>query len=119
MEKIARFQEIDSLQEWENILRQSSEQKTVIFKHSTTCPVSARAWREVQKFIQNDLSDVLVGMVKVIESRPVSNQIAKDLGVEHQSPQAIVLSDKKVLWHASHGAVTQEQIKDGLNAAAL
>ena len=58
-------------------------------------------------------------MVKVIESRPVSNQIAKDLEVEHQSPQAIVLSEKKVLWHASHGTITKQRIKDGLNAAKL
>lgn len=113
---MAKFQEIDSLQEWDRVFQQSSGRKTVIFKHSTTCPVSAGAWREVQDFIRNETSDVLVAMVKVIESRPVSNQIAKDLGVEHQSPQAIVVSHKKVQWQASHGAITQEHIKDGLNA---
>ncbi len=112
---MARYQEINSTQEWDKVFQQSSGQKTVIFKHSTTCPVSARAWREVQNFIRDDSPDVLVVMVKVIESRPVSNQIAKDLGVEHQSPQAIVVSNKKVLWHASHGAVTQESIREGLN----
>ena len=111
---MTKYQEINSIQEWDRVFQQSSGQKTVIFKHSTTCPVSARAWCEVQNFIRDDSSDVLVAMVKVIESRPVSNQIAKDLGVEHQSPQAIVLSNKKVQWHASHGAITQECIKEGI-----
>lgn len=113
---MAKFMELNSIPEWESVFQGSSGQKTVIFKHSTTCPISARAWREVQNFVREDASDVLVAMVKVIESRPVSNRISQELGVEHQSPQAIVLSNKQVLWQASHGAITREQIQAGLIA---
>lgn len=112
---MASFQEINNLQDWMEFLKQSAKQKIVIFKHSTTCPISARAWQEVQDFIKDDSQeDVVVAMVKVIEARTISQQIAGDLGVQHQSPQAIVLSEKKVLWHASHGAITKDHIKDAL-----
>lgn len=103
-------QEITCSQELEELLDQSCQRKIILFKHSTTCPTSANAWKEVQDFIQNSSGEVTVAMIKVIESRPVARQVAADLGVQHQSPQVLLLSNRKVLWHASHQAVTQDKI---------
>ncbi len=116
---MAKFKEITCSQELGEILDESCQSKIIIFKHSTSCPTSARAWREVQDFIRESSDEVLVAMVKVIESRPVSNQVTADLGVMHQSPQALLISNKKVLWHASHQAVTQENIKKALAGETL
>lgn len=44
--------------------------------------------------------------MKVIEDRPVSNEIAARLGVKHESPQAILVRGGKAVWHASHRQVT-------------
>ena len=116
---MAEFKEITCSEELGEILDESCQRQIIIFKHSTTCPTSARAWREVQNFIRESTGEVLVSMVKVIESRPVSNQLTADLGVKHQSPQALLVSDKKVLWHASHQNVTQESIKKALEGETL
>ncbi|TGE33270.1 bacillithiol system redox-active protein YtxJ [Desulfosporosinus sp. Sb-LF] len=113
------FKEITISEELEEILKESSRRKILLFKHSTSCPVSARAWKEVQDFINENSEDVLVTMVKVIESRPVSNQAAEDLGVKHQSPQVLLISDGKVIWHTSHQAVTQDNIKKALVGESL
>lgn len=111
---MAEFKEINCSQDLRDVLEESSLRKIVIFKHSTTCPVSARAWHEVQDFIQESSQEILVVMIKVIESRPVSNQVAEDLGVKHQSPQVLLISNRQVMWHASHQAVTQTNIKKAL-----
>jgi bacillithiol system protein YtxJ len=54
-------------------------------------------------------------LVKVIESRPVSNQIAEDLGVKHESPQVILLKGGASYWNASHWAITEEHIHAVVN----
>lgn len=109
---MAEFKEIKNSQELNNLLDESCQRKVILFKHSTTCPISAGAWREVQDFIKKSPDDVTVGMIKVIESRPVCNQATQDLGVKHDSPQALLISNRQALWHASHYSVTQNKIKD-------
>jgi bacillithiol system protein YtxJ len=68
----------------------SAERGQVVLKQSTACPVSSNALEEYIHYLQdNPNSDVDYVLVKVIESRPISNQIAEDLGVKHESPQII------------------------------
>jgi len=38
----------------------------------------------------------------LLEHRNISNAIAQDTGVEHESPQAILMENGKVLKFASH-----------------
>lgn len=104
---MAVFKEITSFQELGQILDESYQHQIILFKHSTICPVSSRAWREVQNYIKESSDEVMVGMIKVIESRPVSNQVTVDLGLKHQSPQVLLVRERKVLWHASHQEVTK------------
>lgn len=116
---MAVFKEITCSQELGQILDESCQRQIILFKHSTTCPTSSRAWREVQNFIKESSDEVLVGMIKVIESRPVSNQAAEKLGLKHQSPQIILISERQVLWHASHQEVTQAKLMKALEGERL
>ncbi len=107
---MAVFKEITCSQELGKILDESCQCQIILFKHSTTCPISSRAWQEVQNFIKESSDEILVGMIKVIESRSVSNQVTEELGLKHQSPQVLVVRDRQVLWHASHQEVTQDKL---------
>ncbi|MET1014447.1 MAG: bacillithiol system redox-active protein YtxJ [Paenisporosarcina sp.] len=104
------YTEISTLPEWENILQKSKEKPVLILKHITTCPVSAAAYREFTSLE----SDVETYLVKVIESRPVSNEIASNLGVQHQSPQILLLSNGEPVWHASHWNITEKKIGEAI-----
>lgn len=103
--------EITTIEEWEDVKQQSSDKPVLLLKHSTRCPVSTNAYNEfkayIEKYPNQNLAFVLV---KVIESRPVSNQIAEDLGVAHASPQIFLIKDQAAYWNASHWAVTTEHI---------
>jgi len=107
---MAIFKEITCSQELGQIMDESCERQVILFKHSTTCPISSRAWREVQNFIKDSSDEVSVYMLKVIESRSVSNQVTEELGVKHQSPQVLFVRERQVLWHASHQEVTQDRL---------
>lgn len=59
---------------------------------------------------------VSAAVVKVIEDRPVSNEIAARLGVKHESPQAILVRSGKAVWHASHGRITAAALAEAARA---
>lgn len=85
--------------------------RAVIFKHSTRCPVSAGARRQVERFLSEN-PDREIHLVHVIEDRPLSNYIAEKTGVEHASPQVIILKDGSVSWHDSHFEITAENLAE-------
>ncbi|HZK83295.1 MAG TPA: bacillithiol system redox-active protein YtxJ [Desulfosporosinus sp.] len=116
---MAVFKEITCFQELGRILDESNQHQVILFKHSTTCPTSSYAWQEVQNFITESPDEVLVGMIKVIESRPVSNQVAEELGIKHQSPQVLLVEERQVLWHASHQDVTKTRLMKALAGEIL
>lgn len=94
-------------------LASSSERPLLLFKHSTRCPVSARAYREVTRYLEgtpNDQVDYV--LVHVIQDRPVSNEVEASLGVTHQSPQVILVRDGKAVWHTSHSSITSRSLQD-------
>lgn len=106
------FKEITTIEEWDNILNKSTDKDQIILKHSTTCPVSTNALDEYKAYLaENPNENIDYTMVKVRESRPVSNQIEADLEVKHESPQIIYIKGKKRYWSATHWAVTKAHMK--------
>ncbi|SFS44658.1 bacillithiol system protein YtxJ [Marininema halotolerans] len=109
------WKEITTLDEWQGYLAQSKEQPLLVMKHSTRCPVSADAWKECEAFIKGVPSKgVNYLLVKVIESREVSNQIAQDLHVQHKSPQTILVKNGESIWNTSHWHITKDSLTEAV-----
>ncbi|REK74344.1 bacillithiol system redox-active protein YtxJ [Paenibacillus paeoniae] len=105
------YREITTAEEWDNVFQESETKPLVVFKHSTTCPVSTNAHEEFSNYLGGSpKDDIDYVLVKVIESRPVSNKIAEDTGVKHESPQIIYINKKAKVWTASHWSVTKAHI---------
>lgn len=105
------YTEITSAEQWEQAFERSTEHPIVIFKHSTTCPVSANAYNEFTNYLADKpRSDAEYLLVKVIEARPISLQIAEDTGIKHESPQIMLLENKQKVWSTSHWSVTKSHI---------
>ncbi|MBO6576225.1 MAG: bacillithiol system redox-active protein YtxJ [Rhodothermales bacterium] len=106
---------IDSDHSLDQAFRQSETQPVLLFKHSAYCGVSFFARREIEEVAE--AGDVSVFEVVVQRARPVSNRIARDLGIRHESPQVILVRDHAAIWDASHGRVLAESIREALNPA--
>lgn len=76
-------------------------ERAILFKHSTSCPVSASAWRHVAKFVDK-FPSAEIFVIHVIEQRGLSREAETRLGVRHESPQAILVKQGKAIQHASH-----------------
>lgn len=81
----------------------------LLFKHSTTCPISAAAFAEYQRFSAAHPA-VPTGWIEVVAERALARAVAERTGVRHESPQAILLALGAVRWSASHGAITEASL---------
>lgn len=95
----------------EDLFNRSQEGPVVIFKHSTTCPVSAAVYNEMELF------DGEVALVEVQRARELSQEIEKRTGIRHESPQVIVLEKGSAIWNASHWRVTARAVAEAIEQA--
>lgn len=103
---------LEKPEELEDCLKQSEQSPVLIFKHSTRCPVSSAAYREMDAYATAGVEgDLPVYLNLVVESRALSNEIASVLGVQHASPQVLLVSNRKALWNASHGAIQADSVR--------
>ena len=99
-------------------IAESRERPVLLFKHSRYCGVSCEALEELQSHIDARADGaVAYKMITVQTHRPVSDAIAQRLGLRHETPQAILLRDGKVVWNASHFRITATQLDQVLPKA--
>lgn len=97
---------IKSEADLETIMAQSEKKPQIIFKDSTTCGISAHAKERLKDDYALIEGKADFNYLDLLSFRAVSNYIAQTLGVTHQSPQIIVLKDKKVVYTTSHHAIS-------------
>jgi bacillithiol system protein YtxJ len=82
----------------------SNEKPVFIFKHSTRCSISRFALKQFENDF--DLQDVMDAyFLDLIVYREISNEIATRFGVQHQSPQLILIKEGKAIYNASHSDI--------------
>lgn len=102
---------LNTIDELEQFMQGKNEM--ILFKHSTTCPISAGAYDEFMSYVKKE--DVKPwALVIVQEARPVSNEIANRLGIKHESPQVLYVKEGKVAWHASHWNIKEKELKKAI-----
>jgi len=89
----------------------------IIYKHSSFCPVAWTAKREMTRFVKQN-PNVPVYVVNVVKDRALSLQLAEELGVQHESPQAILMRSGEALEHTSHHQITAQLLETWVNEAA-
>lgn len=102
--------ELQSIEELNRALEASTGRLVLIFKHSLTCPISSRAYREFQAHLDEAEPQVNYHLITVQTARAVSNEAAAQLQIEHESPQAILVRDGREIWNASHFEITAAKL---------
>ena len=110
---------LSGIDELDRTLSDSHHGPVLLFKHSYTCGISAEALDELRSHIeQSDASAVRYAVVPVQTHRHICNRITERLGVRHETPQAILVRDGRVVWSASHFRVNAAEIQKALAAAS-
>jgi bacillithiol system protein YtxJ len=101
------IQNIDSVEEATRWMQ--SDQAVWLFKHSNTCSFSASKREVFDHFIAAG-NTLPAGRIVVQEYRDVSNHVAEQLGVRHETPQALLVVGGQTVWNASHTGITQQTL---------
>jgi len=110
----SKFQDINTVEELEGLLAESKSRPALLFKHSVACPISFRAFREFESFLESANPAVAYGVITVQTARPVSDEAATRLGLRHETPQAILVNNGREVWNASHHEITTESLQEAV-----
>jgi len=105
------FTEIDDVESLDRFVANLNGSAGVVFKHSSTCGVSSRAYSEMSKL------ELPIGIVVVQAARSVSDEVEKHWQVNHETPQVLIIKDGKAVWNASHFQVKAEEVAAAVTKA--
>lgn len=105
--------ELTSQAEFDEILRTSTPRPVFLFKHSTACSTSTGAWRDFQRLAETE-ARADYWRVLVIENRALSQQVAKQTSLRHESPQVLLFHKGRVVWHESHWRISVKALQKSL-----
>lgn len=101
------LKDLEGLDTWNDM---SYQKPVVFFKHSIRCSISAMAKdRFEREWIYSD-DEIIPVYLDLINHRDVSNRIAEMYGIDHQSPQILVVRNGKCVHTASHSAIDPEKL---------
>ena len=110
-----KWNALRSVEQIRNIRAESKENPVLIFKHSTRCNISRtsldrleRHWRE------EEMANVQLYFLDLIAYREISNRIAQEFGVEHESPQVMIIRNERSSYDSSHFEIDYQQIKQAV-----
>jgi bacillithiol system protein YtxJ len=92
----------------------SYNQPQIIFKHSTRCSISQMAKNRMIEGLDQLIDKAAVYYLDLLNYRNISNEIANKWGVEHESPQIIVIKNGEAIYHSSHNMIKVTDIKEHL-----
>ena len=102
---------LNSTDKLSEALELSKKEKVMILKFSPKCAINyvvrnllEREWHEGEMKMKTYLVDVVSG-------KDLSEKISKELSIEHESPQALILENGKPVFSASHGKVIYSELR--------
>ena len=96
-------------QQLDRINEQSATQPVVIFKHSTRCSISMMVKKRFELDWNKLPEDLPLYFLDLIKYRDLSNQVAQDFEVYHESHQLLLIKDGECILDLSHGQVSVEE----------
>lgn len=85
----------------------SKEKPVMIFKHSTRCSISSMSLdRLLRKWKDTDLEKVTPYFLDLIASRDLSDLVAREFRVHHESPQVLLIKNGDVIYDNSHFGIS-------------
>ncbi len=89
------FKPVTDTESLDALFASSAQHPVILFKHDPYCPISARAYKEMTQVADD------VAIIDVEHNKEIASAVTKRTGVQHESPQVIVVKDGQPVWSAS------------------
>ena len=95
----------------------NKEGSFLIFKHSTTCSISAMAKSRFERDWNESLINAKPYLLDLLKYRNVSNAISEKFQIYHESPQVLLIDNKECIYDASHLDISFTELLENSNIA--
>lgn len=110
-----RWTPLTTLEQLDAVDRASQEHPVLLFKHSTRCSISSAALGRLERaWTSADDERYDARYLDLLQYRDLSNAIAERYGVEHESPQVLVVRNGKCTYHTSHLGISYAGVVEAL-----
>ena len=92
------------------IKEQSKVKPQLIFKHSTRCSISSVAKSRLERSTPPENVDFY--FLDLIKNRDISNKIAEEFSVSHESPQVLLIKNGECVYDESHSGISMDEIEE-------
>ena len=102
---------LDKMEQLDQIIEDSYKKPVVLFKHSIRCGTSAMIKHQLEGNWNLKAEDLDFYYLDLITYRPISNAIASQFNVLHQSPQILVIRNGQSVFDTSHHMINLDRIR--------
>jgi bacillithiol system protein YtxJ len=106
-----QWEPLESVDQLDNVIKNSTLKPKVIFKHSTRCGISRMVLRQFENGFEKNNDEVTFYFLDLLNYKEVSAAVASKLNVVHQSPQVIILYNKEILHTESHQGIDIKKVQ--------
>lgn len=96
--------QLENESQLEEIYELSNSKPVLIFKHSTRCSISSMTLNRFESDFEP--KEVTFYFLDLIAYRNLSNKIAEDLNIKHESPQVLLVKEGKCVYSSTHNAIS-------------
>lgn len=101
---------LESKNQLDAIVLKSQEKPCLIFKHSTSCNISAMAKSRLERDTKNAINAPEIYYLDLLKHRDISREISEKFNVHHESPQVLLIEQGECVYDASHLDISLEEI---------
>lgn len=110
LSRLEQLDEIDTI---------SHNQPVVLFKHSTRCSISTASLNRLErKWDETKTKGAIPYFLDLIAYRSLSTEIAQHYGVDHQSPQVLVIINGRSVYDSSHLGISFDDLVENINVVS-
>jgi bacillithiol system protein YtxJ len=110
-EKVLPWISLNAMDQLNYIEEKSNSKTQIIFKHSTRCGISRMVLNQFVNQYSITEKEADLYYLDILSYRDVSDELGYKFQVIHQSPQLIVIKNKAVVAHGSHGAINSVDLR--------
>ena len=105
-----KWKNLESETQLNALIERSNDAPCLIFKHSTTCHISAMVRARLEQNWDFDAAALEPYYIDLLRFRSVSDAVAEHFDVFHESPQVLLVRDGECVYDASHLDISMAEL---------
>lgn len=109
-----KYNSLFEASDWSIVLEKSFVVPQLIFKHSERCSISRWVLKQFENAFQLNENQLAWHLVDVVGKRDISQKIAQETSIIHESPQILIISKGQTIYNASHESISYDKVLEVL-----